>query len=327
MSSFLDYSVMSGEGGSCSVRAFHSDHGITTFQSCAVTVNNCGADDRFLPSRASPDVIAHQSGPYPSTVGHLGIAYGAHPPCGSGYPSQGFCTTYNHYALNQEVDSAPGFPQCAPLVYSGNISSSMVQQHRQGYGGAPLGQLQYTYGGGPEQANLPPFSSCSNPLSPLHAAHIDGCCSPLSEGVSSAQTFDWMKVKRNPPKTGRSGEYGFGGQPNTVRTNFTTKQLTELEKEFHFNKYLTRARRVEIAAALQLNETQVKIWFQNRRMKQKKREKEGLLPSKAPTADPGDSGQEKTDDVTSEKSISAPSTPSPSSSTMSSSGADPYSSS
>ncbi|KAL3283689.1 hypothetical protein HHI36_023962 [Cryptolaemus montrouzieri] len=64
-----------------------------------------------------------------------------------------------------------------------------------------------------------------------------------------------------------------GPTKKRARTAYTSNQLVELEREFYKNKYLPRPRRRQLAQTLNLRERQIKIWFQNRRMKFKKEQK------------------------------------------------------
>ncbi|XP_069098859.1 uncharacterized protein [Pleurodeles waltl] len=62
------------------------------------------------------------------------------------------------------------------------------------------------------------------------------------------------------------------------RMPYTSRQLEELEKEFYYNHYITAQRKEELVTTLGLTSRQIKIWFQNRRAKQKRTSKGSSQP-------------------------------------------------
>uniref|UniRef100_A0A1A8DD62 Homeobox protein engrailed-like n=1 Tax=Nothobranchius kadleci TaxID=1051664 RepID=A0A1A8DD62_NOTKA len=100
----------------------------------------------------------------------------------------------------------------------------------------------------------PPLTKESQPL--LWPAWV--YCTRYSDRPSSGPRTRKLKKKKSSKEDKRP------------RTAFTAEQLQRLKTEFQANRYITEQRRQSLAQELNLNESQIKIWFQNKRAKIKK---------------------------------------------------------
>ncbi|GAU92907.1 hypothetical protein RvY_04925 [Ramazzottius varieornatus] len=140
-------------------------------------------------------------------------------------------------------------------------------------------------------SSTPPLSddegTNSRMSSPLHADHEQDY--PSHAWINSSA----IRTSFGPPKAGDPRLISAQKcalrkhKPNRKpRTPFTTQQLLALERKFRTKQYLSIAERAEFSNQLSLTETQVKIWFQNRRAKAKRLQEAEIEKMKMQAAKP-----------------------------------------
>ncbi|XP_044070672.1 ventral homeobox [Siniperca chuatsi] len=161
-------------------------------------------------------------------------------------------------------------PTCRPHV------PCMVQPRPPAYGKS---HLQPKPKASKPAGRMEPVESSGHQESSLRSpSHPSSCASPISEisGYSSGYESEAASSECLSVDEGSDAEKD--GPRRRVRTKFTPEQISKLEKIFTKHKYLDAGERVKTAQRMNLSETQVRTWFQNRRMKLKREVQDYLVP-------------------------------------------------
>nr|AAI08476.1 Cdx4 protein [Xenopus laevis] len=193
------------------------------------------------------------------------------------YPLSVRSTSNNHtaqnYVSNQPYFNYVAYHHVPPMDDQGQPCGVWGPQY-----GSPREEWN-SYGAGPSNTHM----AQSSDLSPNQFAYnSSGYSSPHPSGTGILHSVDLTHAAANSPsalsqnsyewmgKTVQSTSTGKTRTKEKYRVVYTDHQRLELEKEFHYSRYITIRRKTELAANLRLSERQVKIWFQNRRAKERK---------------------------------------------------------
>ncbi|XP_064519914.1 homeobox protein vex1-like [Pseudopipra pipra] len=103
----------------------------------------------------------------------------------------------------------------------------------------------------------------------------EGSSPQTSRSVPEEAPWDREAAERSSP--GHEAEAAGGAVPGRARTKFSAAQLQELERSFREQRYIGAGEKRRLAAALNLSQSQIKTWFQNRRMKFKRQTQDARI--------------------------------------------------
>ncbi|XP_037617723.1 homeobox protein engrailed-1-B-like isoform X2 [Sebastes umbrosus] len=155
---------------------------------------------------------------------------------------------------NCSSDSTSSSPSSSSSSSSSSTSSSPSNKQNSSKQAEPSSSIRVVSGRN-DGGSPPPRTKESQPM--LWPAWV--YCTRYSDRPSSGPRTRKLKKKKSSTK-----------EDKRPRTAFTAEQLQRLKTEFTANRYITEQRRQSLAQELNLNESQIKIWFQNKRAKIKK---------------------------------------------------------